>query len=121
MCCCRRCGNRPTAQVSTVRERLLKLAVWLERSVRRIVLHPAQFGALGHDLATSGRGRGSRLTTRPEVCRQWRRELRGETCGVKLPLRTCDDHRITLNRERSALPPPSASATVAEEPSAYLA
>ncbi len=27
------------AQVSTVRERLLKLAVWVERSVRRIVLH----------------------------------------------------------------------------------
>jgi hypothetical protein len=28
-----------TAQVSTLRERLLKLAVWVERSVRRIVLH----------------------------------------------------------------------------------
>jgi len=27
------------AQVSTLRERLLKLAVWIERSVRRIVLH----------------------------------------------------------------------------------
>lgn len=27
------------AQVSTLRERLLKLAVWVERSVRRIVLH----------------------------------------------------------------------------------
>ncbi len=32
------------AQVSTLRERLLKLAVWVERSVRRIVLHlPAGF------------------------------------------------------------------------------
>ena len=28
-----------TAQVSTLRERLLKLAVWVERLVRRIVLH----------------------------------------------------------------------------------
>jgi len=27
------------AQVSTLRERLLKVAVWVERSVRRIVLH----------------------------------------------------------------------------------
>jgi hypothetical protein len=31
-----------TAQVSTLRERLLKLAVWVERSVRRIVLHLPQ-------------------------------------------------------------------------------
>jgi Transposase DDE domain group 1 len=32
------------AQVSTLRERLIKLAVWVERSVRRIVLHlPATF------------------------------------------------------------------------------
>ena len=30
------CAN---AQVSTLRERLVKLAVWVERSVRRIVLH----------------------------------------------------------------------------------
>jgi hypothetical protein len=33
-----------TAQVSTLRERLLKLAVWVEKSVRRIVLHfPVNF------------------------------------------------------------------------------
>jgi hypothetical protein len=32
------------AQVTTLRERVLKLAVWVERSVRRIVLHlPATF------------------------------------------------------------------------------
>jgi hypothetical protein len=31
-----------TAQVSTLRERLLKLAVWVERSVRRLVLHLPQ-------------------------------------------------------------------------------
>lgn len=32
------------AQVTTLRERLLKLAVWVERSVRRIVLHfPSTF------------------------------------------------------------------------------
>ncbi len=33
-----------TAQVMTLRERLLKVAVWVERSVRRIVLHfPTSF------------------------------------------------------------------------------
>ena len=33
-----------TAQVTTLRERLLKVAVWVERSVRRIVLHlPTSF------------------------------------------------------------------------------
>jgi hypothetical protein len=33
-----------TAQITTLRERLLKLGVWLERSVRRLVLHvPAAF------------------------------------------------------------------------------
>ena len=31
--------NMANAQVSTLRERLLKLAVWLKRSTRRIVLH----------------------------------------------------------------------------------
>jgi hypothetical protein len=31
-----------TAQVSTLRERFLKLGVWVERSVRRIVLHLLQ-------------------------------------------------------------------------------
>jgi hypothetical protein len=38
----RRCAQGTacaTAQVSTLRERLLKLAVWVERSVRRVVLH----------------------------------------------------------------------------------
>jgi hypothetical protein len=43
-----------TAQVSTLRERLLKVAVWVERSVRRIVLHlPSAFPWLGpwRDLA----------------------------------------------------------------------
>ncbi len=34
-----RVGEYASAQVSTLRERLLKLAVWVERSVRRIVLH----------------------------------------------------------------------------------
>jgi hypothetical protein len=35
------------AQVSTLRERLLKLAVWVERSVRRLVLHLPQFTPWG--------------------------------------------------------------------------
>jgi hypothetical protein len=36
-----------TAQVSTLRERLLKLAVWVERSVRRLVLHLQQYAPWG--------------------------------------------------------------------------
>lgn len=36
-----------TAQVATLRERLLKLAVWVERSVRRLVLHVPQFAPWG--------------------------------------------------------------------------
>jgi hypothetical protein len=35
-------GDCARAQVSTLRERLLKLAVWVERSARRIVLHLPQ-------------------------------------------------------------------------------
>lgn len=35
------------AQVSTLRERLLKLAVWVERSVRRVVLHLPQYAPWG--------------------------------------------------------------------------
>ena len=37
----RRTSGTPgaNAQVTTLRERLIKLAVWVERSVRRIVLH----------------------------------------------------------------------------------
>jgi hypothetical protein len=38
------CAN---AQVSTLRERLLKLAVWVERSVRRLVLHLPQCAPWG--------------------------------------------------------------------------
>lgn len=36
-----------SAQVSTLRERLLKLAVWVERSVRRLVLHLPQVAPWG--------------------------------------------------------------------------
>lgn len=36
-----------TAQISTLRERLLKLAVWVEQSVRRLVLHLPQFAPWG--------------------------------------------------------------------------
>jgi hypothetical protein len=36
-----------TAQVATLRERLLKLAVWVERSVRRFVLHLPQCAPWG--------------------------------------------------------------------------
>ncbi|MGC8507885.1 MAG: transposase, partial [Thiomonas sp.] len=35
-------GDCARAQVSTLRERLLKLGVWVERSARRIVLHLPQ-------------------------------------------------------------------------------
>jgi len=36
-----------TAQVATLRERLLKMAVWVEQSVRRVVLHLPQFAPWG--------------------------------------------------------------------------
>jgi hypothetical protein len=36
-----------TAQVTTLRERLLKFAVWVERSVRRVVLHLPHFAPWG--------------------------------------------------------------------------
>lgn len=36
-----------TAQVATLRARLLKLAVWVERSVRRLVVHRPQFAPWG--------------------------------------------------------------------------
>ena len=36
-----------TAQVATLRERLLKLAAWVERSVRRFVVHLPQFAPWG--------------------------------------------------------------------------
>jgi len=39
------------AQVTTLRERLLKLAVWVERSVRRIVLHLPTNLSLALDVA----------------------------------------------------------------------
>ncbi|EQD42719.1 transposase, partial [mine drainage metagenome] len=43
-----------TAQVSTLRERFLKLGVWVERSVRRIVLHlPQSFPYLSDWLRVS--------------------------------------------------------------------
>jgi hypothetical protein len=37
--CCARATSLSAAQVWTLRERLVKIAVWVERSVRRIVLH----------------------------------------------------------------------------------
>jgi hypothetical protein len=40
-------GGCARAQVSTLRERLIKVGVWVERSVRRIVLHmPESFAHL---------------------------------------------------------------------------
>lgn len=48
--------NGADAQVSTLRARLLKLAAWVERSVRRIVLHlsrTAPWGATWRRLAVA--------------------------------------------------------------------
>ena len=52
--------SRVQAQVGTLRERLVKVAVWVERSVRRIVLHLPQafpwretWGALAHALTAT--------------------------------------------------------------------
>jgi Transposase DDE domain group 1 len=56
------------AQVSTLRERLIKLAAWVERSVRRIVLHFPHHRPLADDLATdrAPRRRGARVS--PRTC-----------------------------------------------------
>jgi hypothetical protein len=46
--------------VSTLRERLIKLGVWVEESVRRIVLHlPASF-PFAHDWHRLARALGAR-------------------------------------------------------------
>jgi hypothetical protein len=102
-----------TAQVSTLRERLLKLAVWVERSVRRIVLHlpsSAPWSTTWQRVAVAvGAVSGS---SHARACAEgWRRGIRQKTCVVNLPRRTCDDHRTPPNRERGALPLASATAT----------
>jgi len=53
-----------SAQVSTLRERLLKLAVWVERSARRLVMHLPQFAPWG------GRGRRHTRLTRDHAVSQ---------------------------------------------------
>jgi hypothetical protein len=47
------------AQVSTLRERLLKLGVWVERSVRRIVLHLPQHAAWREEWCRVARSLGA--------------------------------------------------------------
>ena len=109
-----------TAQVSTVRERLRKLAGWVERSVRRLVRHlhrTAPWGTTGPRVAVAV-GAVPGYPHPPARTERWRSGIRQKTCVVTLPLRTCDDHRTTPNRERGALPLPSAIATGAEESSA---
>jgi DDE family transposase len=60
-----------TAQVTTLRERLLKVAVWIERSVRRIVLHfPTSFVVpVAADLAGTGRCPRRHVLTRRHLSR----------------------------------------------------
>lgn len=76
--------NGADAQVSTLRARLLKLAAWVERSVRRIVLHLfASDSSLGCDLATAGCGSGRHagLNARPVSCRTAAQsDQRGDVC-----------------------------------------
>lgn len=60
-----------TAQVSTLRERLLKLAAWVEWSVRRLVVHLPQFAPWGHTWLTSdeaGSQRAHAPTNSGRVC-----------------------------------------------------
>lgn len=47
------------AQVSTLRERLLKLGVWVQRSARRIVLHLPQYAPWRSDWCQVARGLGA--------------------------------------------------------------
>ena len=47
------------AQVSTLRERLLKLGVWVERSVRRVVLHLPQYAPWSSDWCRVARSLGA--------------------------------------------------------------
>lgn len=47
------------AQVSTLRERLLKIGVWVERSVRRIVLHLPQSAPWQSDWCRVARSLGA--------------------------------------------------------------
>ena len=47
------------AQVSTLRERLLKLGVWVQRSVRRIVLHLPQYAPWRSDWCRVARSLGA--------------------------------------------------------------
>lgn len=101
-----------TAHVSTRRERLLKLVVWVERSVRRIVLHrprSAPWGTTWQRIAVAVGALPGSSHVRRDAGR-WRREIRRETSVITLPRRTCDDHRIPPNRDNGALPLPSATA-----------
>ena len=109
------------AQVSTLRERLLKLAVWVERSVRRIVRHlprTAPWGTTWQRVAVAvGAVPGSRHTQ--ARAGRWRRGISQDTCVVNLPCRTCNAHRTAFNIERGAPPPLSATATGAQESPTY--
>ena len=51
--------NCERAQISTLRERLLKLGVWVERSVRRIVLHLPQSAPWGSQWCRVARNLGA--------------------------------------------------------------
>jgi hypothetical protein len=102
-----------TAQVPTLRERLLKLAVWVERSVRCIVLHlprSAPWGTTWQRVAVAV-GAVPGYSHAWARAGGWRSGIRQKTCVLNFPLRTCDDYRITRNRGRRALPLPSATAT----------
>ena len=65
------------AQVATLRERLIKLAVWITRSARRIVLHLPQRLPLARALAPGGAGR-----RRPRRLTAARLRARAPTPGV---------------------------------------
>ena len=55
-----------TAQVPTLRERLLKIGVWLERSVRRVVVHfPATLSLAAGVVRARRRARRHALTAAP--------------------------------------------------------
>ena len=69
---------------------------------------PASFGAVGHDLATSrrGRGRGTRLTTRSGSCRRVaQRDQTGDVCRASpaQDVRRPSDHSQQRTRGPAAV------------------
>jgi len=95
-----------SAQVSTLRERLLKLAVWVERSARRLVMHLPQFAPWGdtwrRGAVAVGATPGSRGIMPCHNLHPYRRSAAGSVRKSRLPVSAHDGHGtpgiLTLQR-----------------------